>query len=694
MTTSQSTTALEAGAIINEYYTIEDYVRRRATYLGKHPKYRDFAYLFPIARRDAGGVFAFEREKLSVQEVRRREQAAGFIVLLPLPTKGNTQTVDDFNSYGDREWSPSVSWPVARPAISYEAQDNLTTTSSITATSANTHNVLMSHAAVQAPSSSQQPALNVAHSSSSNTQTVTPPVSPTIAASQYSHGAPAQVAQDPRSSVQTTMTPSANTNSNVASHEQTVTGTSPAPSKGLHSDQLLVEVSADSTSTMADPASTVPTTSTMGCQLYDARQQELIRFVIANLGKQPGEQQAPRSTPSVTALSSTEQQAPPFASSVNSDQPSEHAAPPSTASDSYGQPSQQQAPLSASSSSGDQLVDQHGPPSTASVTDRQPTQQQAPPSTASVSGDQLIDQYAPPSTPPIIGNQPTEQQPPPSSSSVRVGKDVAALAGRGMSVPVKHKSSKKNTASASPSAHATGGIVVKELIDEQMSEAGPDVVEQKGGKKRAASEATETEAPPAVSDRGSTEQTPDAASPPAKRLKALKGPRKPTASPSPKPASAPKSKTEKKAASSRINRLDSVVAGTALPEDAREAKQAANARYKALLAQQQLPQKATTSRASRARKNQDPDLLPEFFNPDAFPQGPMHDQQVRCLCGAVTDDGEPMIGCDKCLVWEHRQCIGAGLPADPDEDAYLCRMCDPWMHRVVIARLRGEHSLE
>ncbi|KAI7351719.1 hypothetical protein KC320_g4785 [Hortaea werneckii] len=98
-----------ADTVINDFYNIEDYVRRRAHFLGRHDDYKDNP-VFPIARNDAARVFVDARV-LSVQEVQRRETAAGFEDLLPLPTTANTQTMDNFRLYPDQEWTPN-SYPV------------------------------------------------------------------------------------------------------------------------------------------------------------------------------------------------------------------------------------------------------------------------------------------------------------------------------------------------------------------------------------------------------------------------------------------------------------------------------------------------------------------------------------------------------------------------------------------------------
>ncbi|KAI6814978.1 hypothetical protein KC332_g4652 [Hortaea werneckii] len=100
-----------ADTVINDFYNREDYVRRRAHFLGRHDAYKNVS-VFPIARGDAERVFADENEVLlSVQEVQRRETASGFEDLLPLPTTANTQTMDNFRLYPDQEWTPN-SYPV------------------------------------------------------------------------------------------------------------------------------------------------------------------------------------------------------------------------------------------------------------------------------------------------------------------------------------------------------------------------------------------------------------------------------------------------------------------------------------------------------------------------------------------------------------------------------------------------------
>ncbi|KAI7216020.1 hypothetical protein KC333_g5083 [Hortaea werneckii] len=111
--------AAAADTVVNDFYNKEDYVRRRADFLGSHDDYKDIS-VFPIARNDANRVFSDEDEVLSVQEVLRRETAAEFEDLLPLPTTANTQTIDNFKSYPDHEWALPNNFPVDRQSDAAE----------------------------------------------------------------------------------------------------------------------------------------------------------------------------------------------------------------------------------------------------------------------------------------------------------------------------------------------------------------------------------------------------------------------------------------------------------------------------------------------------------------------------------------------------------------------------------------------
>ncbi|XP_039107396.1 histone-lysine N-methyltransferase ASH1L isoform X1 [Hyaena hyaena] len=48
------------------------------------------------------------------------------------------------------------------------------------------------------------------------------------------------------------------------------------------------------------------------------------------------------------------------------------------------------------------------------------------------------------------------------------------------------------------------------------------------------------------------------------------------------------------------------------------------------------------------------------------------DDVIRCVCGLHKDEGL-MIQCDKCMVWQHCDCMGV----NSDVEHYLCEQCDP-----------------
>jgi hypothetical protein len=60
------------------------------------------------------------------------------------------------------------------------------------------------------------------------------------------------------------------------------------------------------------------------------------------------------------------------------------------------------------------------------------------------------------------------------------------------------------------------------------------------------------------------------------------------------------------------------------------------------------------------------------------------DSETRCICDFLHDDGF-MICCDKCLVWQHVDCMGIDRKDIPD--TYLCERCQPrWVSKI---RARG-----
>ncbi|XP_031778266.1 uncharacterized protein LOC100114564 isoform X3 [Nasonia vitripennis] len=80
------------------------------------------------------------------------------------------------------------------------------------------------------------------------------------------------------------------------------------------------------------------------------------------------------------------------------------------------------------------------------------------------------------------------------------------------------------------------------------------------------------------------------------------------------------------------------------------------------------------------------EVEPEGEETETAPEGEGDDEDsvTRCICDFEHDDGY-MICCDRCLVWQHVDCMGIDRANIPDE--YLCEVCRP--RRVDRARARA-----
>lgn len=52
--------------------------------------------------------------------------------------------------------------------------------------------------------------------------------------------------------------------------------------------------------------------------------------------------------------------------------------------------------------------------------------------------------------------------------------------------------------------------------------------------------------------------------------------------------------------------------------------------------------------------------------------GAEEEDVIRCICGMFRDEGL-MIQCERCLVWQHCDCV----KADTKAEKYLCERCSP-----------------
>jgi hypothetical protein len=145
-------------------------------------------------------------------------------------------------------------------------------------------------------------------------------------------------------------------------------------------------------------------------------------------------------------------------------------------------------------------------------------------------------------------------------------------------------------------------------------------------------------------------------------------------------------------------RLASIIAGASLPKTKAEARAAATEHHTRLLAQHnsQPPAATDPNRRTSARnlpKATNPDFMPFFFSrPPPDPTKKQAEQQdfIRCICGVQHDDGENMICCETCEVWQHSACVVPGLTESKLEALrWECTVCDPWGNREVLKGLRA-----
>ncbi|XP_034951267.1 homeobox protein 5 isoform X2 [Chelonus insularis] len=92
----------------------------------------------------------------------------------------------------------------------------------------------------------------------------------------------------------------------------------------------------------------------------------------------------------------------------------------------------------------------------------------------------------------------------------------------------------------------------------------------------------------------------------------------------------------------------------------------------------QVPSNANTADDAASAISSEPgrEAEPEGEETETAPEGEGDDEDsiTRCICEFEHDDGY-MICCDRCLVWQHVDCMGIDRSNIPDE--YLCEICRP-----------------
>ncbi len=587
---SREVAAWEGGRIINEHYNIEEYVKRRVHFLGKHPDYKDRSVgLFPIARRASEEIFHTDRLQLSVQEVRRRELANEVLPLLPLPTTENTATIDDFEGYPEGEYSVSAEM-MDSSALTYPLQ--MMTGVHALIRSAETADGEPDTSDLAAPQLHAQPEANIAQASKTNPANH----------EQKAMSIPARL--EANSTISQGQVPQMTTYNvaNGLSNFSQVTTSSPA--------SYMAEVAPSRTDGQPTSSSEQSMLQTAQSSAeYPPGNAALIRDIIAKLGTKP--------TPSI-------------------DTPTQ---PPTEALSTPQEASQEDEAVK-----GDEVLIKN-------ITAKLGSKPQIP-----IYSPALPTTEAPSPAPEAAPQPDTTRRP-----HLSIPPGVSALASHGFNPGVKVRSGKRQREVTT----VFGGTEETTKTSEHAVSAEPEVPPPKKPKLNVVLKLPNNRAP--ETEKRETRET--------------------------------RSKSEQKESKeAQASAFENIISGEVLPKTAAEARAAAEARYKRLLEKHQDAQKPTkTNRGKRARKSPDgaqdaPDLLPEFFVKEKIVDG-MEDGSVRCICGAVVSDETLMVSCETCNVWQHIACMGDAVPKDLKNDDYYCHVCDPFLHRELVARLRRENPL-
>lgn len=159
------------------------------------------------------------------------------------------------------------------------------------------------------------------------------------------------------------------------------------------------------------------------------------------------------------------------------------------------------------------------------------------------------------------------------------------------------------------------------------------------------------------------------------------------------PAASSTSRTAKNRQQSESVTIDAVMSGEALPANRQQAVAAARERRIRLSIKQKTKGPRGQARLKKNVKTPNMEPMPEFFDSITYGVKERTEGFVRCICGVIADDGESMISCDTCSVWQHNACMGSAVPEDAETGEYRCQVCDPWSHRELLQRLRQDQVL-
>lgn len=150
-----------------------------------------------------------------------------------------------------------------------------------------------------------------------------------------------------------------------------------------------------------------------------------------------------------------------------------------------------------------------------------------------------------------------------------------------------------------------------------------------------------------------------------------------------------------------LARLNDIISGRILPRSKAEATEAATEHHNRLLANYRNQAQNTNRKSARQslmNTNPDPDFLPHYFSPSNFLVNDGEELgSIRCICGGTKDNKSDTVGCEKCSVWQHIECVYPNGPTMEELNAsgvdYLCTVCDPFGHRHALQRMRAGHGV-
>lgn len=131
-----------------------------------------------------------------------------------------------------------------------------------------------------------------------------------------------------------------------------------------------------------------------------------------------------------------------------------------------------------------------------------------------------------------------------------------------------------------------------------------------------------------------------------------------------------------------------------MADEPRRSGRATKGQHKNLDLVPDVPSKKAKAKSLSKEKSAKPSAEP---TPAPSEEGE-EEEIIRCICGEYEEEEDierDMICCDKCLAWQHNDCMGLTFPKDQAPDEYFCEQCKPENHRELLDKIaRGEKPWE